>query len=273
MADASAGMRAKRGGMIEIEVISLYSGSKGNSTLVRSGRDAVLIDAGKSARALETALRSAGEDIDGVSAVFITHEHSDHVSALRIITKNHSVPVHMTEPAAKAGGLGSVFYPAMANIHPPLYSVQVGCMNVRSFVVPHDSSVCNGFRIETENDSVGIVTDCGRVTEDVYENLKGCRVVVIEANHDIRMLEEGPYDPALKARVASPFGHLSNSSCAETVVRLAGTGTESVILAHLSEINNAPDLAVRTVEEALRSAGSNVRVAAASQNQITRAEV
>ncbi|MBO4220195.1 MAG: MBL fold metallo-hydrolase [Clostridia bacterium] len=259
--------------MIGIEVISLYSGSKGNSTLVRSGRDAVLIDAGKSARALETALRSAGEDIDRISAVFITHEHADHLSALRVITKKHSIPVHMTEPAAKAGGLAAVYPSNSVNVHPPLYSVQVGSMRVRSFVVPHDSSLCNGFRIETENDSVGIVTDCGRVTEEVFENLAGCRIIVIEANHDIKMLEDGPYQPSLKARVASPLGHLSNSSCAETVVRLAGTGTESVLLAHLSEINNTPDLAVRTVEKALRSAGSGIRVAAASQNEITRAEV
>ena len=239
--------------MLTVDI--LFSGSSGNCTLVRSEKTQILIDCGKSARAVCTALRELGTDVSNISAVFITHEHSDHISALSVICKRNALAVHMTEKSAAALPDGCLFAESIVP-HPQIYSETVGDLEVSSFPLPHDSAAHVGYVIaDTDGDSFGIATDMGHVTDSAVENLSRCRRVMIEANHDIEMLREGSYPQFLKRRILSPRGHLSNEDCAGLACVLADSGCEAIALAHLSPENNVPSLAYSDVRCALDSAG------------------
>lgn len=250
----------------------LYSGSTGNAALLESGDDAFLIDAGKSARTLSAALAEAGCPPERLSAVFLTHEHRDHTTALAVFLKRHPMPVHATERCA-AALLSHADRDAIAPylvVHPPLFSVQVGPFCVSSFETPHDSPGSVGYRVRICREAVheiGYVTDVGCVTESVLTGLCGCEAAVIECNHDEAMLMTGPYPEDLKRRIASARGHLSNADCAAFAVKLAASGVRRLLLAHLSETNNTPELALAEVTAALK--GTDVTVRAAAPDRIT----
>ena len=242
--------------MTKTRIISLYSGSTGNATLVISGRSAILIDAGKSARSLCSAVRDAGFDIDRINAIFITHEHTDHISALEVLEKKHNIPVHMTEQSADKIRLfpGSSLAARIVR-HPPRFTVELDGMRVSSFCTSHDSAMSVGYRVEIEGDSesyvFGLATDTGYVTDEMREGLFGCDAVFIESNHDVEMLRTGPYPAELKRRILSRSGHLSNEDCATFAAYLAKNGTKSFTLGHLSEENNTPSTALSAVRSAL----------------------
>ncbi len=238
--------------MLKVDI--LFSSSSGNCTLVRTEKTQILIDCGRSARAVCTALREAGSDVGAVSAIFITHEHADHVAALGVLCRKKPIPVHMTEKSAAA--MPEKCRPDSLVVHPREYSETVGDIEVSSFPLPHDSADHVGYVVtDSCGDSFGIATDMGHVTESAIENLSRCRRVMIEANHDEEMLAEGRYPPFLKRRILSPRGHLSNSDCAELACLLAERGCEAIALAHLSPENNLPSLAYSDVRCALDSAG------------------
>ena len=250
----------------DCRVFVLYSGSGGNSVFIRVGKSAILIDAGKSARALCRALVEIGEDIKNIDAIFITHEHSDHISALEVLSKKNEIPIYMTEVSAKR------FDECPDSpVHKNLYrcgiefSQQIGEMTVRSFRTPHDSRMSVGYRIEFDNCgqrySLGLATDIGYVSESIRENLLGCDALIIESNHDEEMLMTGPYPRELKLRVASKRGHLSNRECSEFAMELADRGAYAFMLAHLSKENNLPDLAYEEISRALSGRGVSVAVA------------
>lgn len=238
-----------------MEVDILFSGSRGNCTLVRSGASEILIDCGKSARAVCTALKELGTDISRISAIFITHEHSDHTSALNVISSKNRIPIHVTSPSSEK--LMKQEYTAEnLVIHEIGYSVTVGEMEISSFPLPHDSAAHVGYLIKDRSgDTLGIATDMGHVTSTAFDSLSGCRRVIVEANHDVEMLREGPYPSDLKRRILSEKGHLSNPDCASLVCDLAEKGCEVFALAHLSPENNLPDLAYSEVRCALDSSG------------------
>lgn len=252
--------------MNRIKITSLYSGSAGNATLVKTERATILIDAGKSARALCNALRQAGSDPEHIDAVFITHEHTDHISALEVFLKKHSAPVHIT--CVSADLISPARFPNLCKnlvTHPPLFTERVGDLTVRSFLLSHDSAMCVGYRVETDfGYAFGHATDTGYVTDGMRDCLNGCTSVLLESNHDIDMLRFGAYPPDLKKRILSRHGHLSNDDCAAFAVGLAENGTENFMLAHLSEENNTPDYAIRTVGKAL-SPFEKARLFVASQ--------
>lgn len=250
----------------------LYSGSTGNAAVLTCGDHAVLIDAGRSAKMLCSALHAAGVSPDALSAIFLTHEHGDHTAALEVFLKHHPMPVHVAGASAnkllrRAGEhLRAALIP-----HPPLFTETVGGMIFSSFRTSHDSAESVGYRIAINGENgtryVGYATDLGVVTPDVEAGLCGCESVVLECNHDEEMLMSGPYPYDLKRRVASRRGHLSNADCAVFSARLAANGMKRLLLAHLSETNNLPDLALGEVRAAL--AGTGVHIAAASPTQIT----
>lgn len=248
--------------MSNIKVISLYSGSSGNATLVSTGGTDILIDAGKSARTLCASLCRAGCDIKKIRAVFVTHEHTDHISALAVLLKKNRIPVHMAEPTADAAEAACGRLPGLVR-HPPLFSERVGDMNISSFVLSHDSAACVGYRIDTDDgESLGFATDTGYVTEGMEKLLRGCEEVILESNYDEDMLKFGSYPPALKRRIGSRSGHLSNADCASFASRLAAEGTKHFMLAHISRENNTPEAALLTVKKALdRFPGIRVSVA------------
>lgn len=250
----------------EYRIVSLYSGSGGNSTFIRVGGDAILIDAGKSARALCRALTDIGEDIENIKAIFITHEHTDHVSALEVIAKKHALPIHITSVSAERFDERSTpccLFRMMT--HGVEFCEQVGELQVRSFRTPHDSRMSVGYRIEffdgEQKRTIGFATDIGYISDEIRENLRGCEAVVLESNHDLDMLMTGPYPRDLKLRVASKRGHLSNRECADFAIELAERGTRGILLAHLSKENNEPTLALEESERALGGLGVCVRVA------------
>ncbi len=250
----------------------LYSGSEGNAALLCAEGHAVLIDAGRNAKCLCAALREAGVEPDQLEAVFLTHEHRDHTAALDVFVKHHPVPVHITERSAEKmmPRAGTALREQLV-IHPPLYREEIGPFLFSSFLTSHDSAQSVGFRItvrEGEREHlIGYATDLGTVTPAVEAGLCGCEGVVLECNHDEEMLMEGPYPYDLKLRIASPKGHLSNRDCAAFATRLATNGMKRLLLAHLSETNNLPDLALAEVRSAL--AGTGVHIDAAAPDRIT----
>ena len=253
--------------MSNYRIISLYSGSTGNSFLVMTDHARILIDAGKNVKALTRALGEIGVDIDTLDAIFITHDHNDHTAALPVLLKHHPLPVHTVEASAQviASGMEETAR-ACIHRHPPLYSETVGDVRVRSFITPHDSRFSVGYRLEIGEGedavSVGYATDLGYVTEDVRQALLGCESVVLESNHDREMLLAGPYPRHLKERIWSRYGHLANDDCAALVSELAENGLKHLMLAHLSEQNNLPEIAYNETLMALGSADVTLAVAA-----------
>lgn len=249
-----------------MKIISLYSGSKGNSTLISAGGANILIDAGQNAKKLTAALAVVGLTPADIDAIFITHEHLDHTSALEVFLKKYHVPVHITEISAKR--LLSLGQPQFADnfiLHTPLFCETVKGVTVSSFPTPHDSDFCVGYHISFEENgkcvNVGFATDVGYVTDEVMLGLAGCESVVIEANHDVEMLKRGRYPRELKTRILSKRGHLSNSDCAMLAARLAQSGTKNIMLAHLSEENNEPAIAYDEVAATLGDPSVNIAVA------------
>jgi phosphoribosyl 1,2-cyclic phosphodiesterase len=228
---------------------TLYSGSKGNCSIVRINGTTVLVDAGRSAKYLCARLAACGIAPDEVDAVFITHSHVDHTSALATLTKKYGIPIYAAGAVARE--IAHLCAEGTLNAHPLRMSVSIGEITVSSFATSHDTYESVGYRFESEGRAFGVATDLGVVTDEVKRGLCGCSAAVIEANHDVEMLMSGPYPPELKRRILSARGHLSNESCAEFAVYLASQGASSLLLAHVSEINNSLELARAATERAL----------------------
>ena len=252
--------------MNSCRIVTLYSGSGGNSTFIRVADTAILIDAGKNAKRLCMALKSIGSDIEEIRAIFITHDHADHTSALEVLSKKHDIPIHITEESAR---IFDRIAPAPIHSrlvrHTPIFRVEVGDITVTSFMTPHDSMMSVGYRIEffegETKRAVGVATDIGYVTDEIREGLLGCEAVVLESNHDVYMLRHGTYPDVLKRRILSKRGHLSNEDSAALSAYLAGRGTRAFLLAHLSEENNEPTLAFEETERAVSDLGVSIAVA------------
>lgn len=238
-----------------MKVEILFSGSSGNCTLIRNEDTSILVDCGKSARAISLSLRPLGIELCDIDAVFITHEHTDHISALGVILSKYHIPVHITEPSAEKLESERGTMPGLT-VHPVKYSVNIGSLSISSFPLPHDSAAHVGYIITDDaGDRLGIATDMGHVTEEAVSNLSGCRRVIIEANHDVGMLISGRYPEYLKRRILSPRGHLENKEAAALACRLASDGAEVFALAHLSQENNLPSAAYSEVRKALDGDG------------------
>ena len=239
-----------------ITVETLFSGSSGNCTLIRTEQTAVLVDAGKNCKAVCAALAAVGLELSDLSAVFVTHEHSDHISALDVMTRRHRLPIHISSLSAPELCRRQSAAEAAVVHNGLLFEETVGDLTVRTFPLPHDSAGHVGYIFTSaDGDTAGVATDMGYATVDAFENLRLCRTVVLEANHDLAMLRHGGYPYVLKQRILSRGGHLSNVDAAALAAGLAEESTERLILAHLSRDNNTPVKAYTTVREALLAAG------------------
>ena len=240
--------------MDKLEICTLASGSKGNCTYVRYGDTAILIDQGLSLKELRVRANYRGIDLSQTDALFVTHEHSDHVKGVGAFARAYDTPVYI--PAACMGNFktedGDERY-----FVPNEYDGEVAVkgLSIKPFRVPHDAHYTVGYRISTGKEDVAIATDLGFVSDGTLAKLSGCKAVVLESNHDSLMLEGGRYPRMLKARIAGKNGHLSNDACAETVAALVYNGTEKIVLAHLSEENNTPELAFEASRELLAKRG------------------
>ncbi len=233
----------------------LFSGSSGNCLYVGTATDGLLIDAGVSARRIERALWEREIASDAIRAVLVTHEHSDHIRGLRVLCKRLRIPVYATAGTCAALRAEAVLEPETLCL-PLLDSQAVGDFLVTPFATSHDSRESCGYRITLPDERrVGVATDLGVMTTTVREQLCGCDLVHIESNHDVRMLENGPYPYPLKRRILSDIGHLSNEACARELPALVRSGTTRLFLGHLSRENNLPALAQSTAQAELTVAG------------------
>ena len=236
-------------------IYTLYSSSKGNSVYIEARDARILIDAGGSMRSLQNAMCAVGGALSKLHAVFVTHAHSDHTAALVMLMKKHHIPVHMTEDTACDFRQRCAPVCDTVTVHPRHYTVEVGSLTVRSFVTPHDSAGSVGYTVKGGDFHLGLATDMGFVTEEIFSSLCSCDRVIVESNYDCDMLTYGMDPPALKARIASRTGHLSNDGCAQLVAALADRGIKNFMLAHLSERNNTPETALRASCAALLKGG------------------
>lgn len=226
------------------EILQLFSSSKGNCCLVKSGADAFLIDAGMPARRIEEAIQAAGHSPAALRAIFLTHEHTDHIRGLDVLCKRYGLPVFLPRGCmeAVAAACPSALPFLRANDAGTL--VELEQTRIYAVRTPHDSLASVGFRIEFADETFGYFTDIGHLSAEVLRALSGCRRVVLESNHDITMLRNGPYPATLKRRILGLYGHLSNFDCAALLPHLIQYGTQRILLAHLSEHNNTPELAL-----------------------------
>lgn len=239
------------------EVIPLFSGSSGNSVLFRCGGKSFLLDAGVSCRTLSCALALFGESPESIAAVFVTHEHVDHIAGLEVLCKRYALPVYINSFSADSLRRSGRYPYLCGSIRPfePDTSEMLFGMAVKSFRTPHDSCGSVGYRFDDEEDSFAYATDIGYVSRLIARHLFGAKKVILESNHDLAMLQNGRYPQSLKKRILSEHGHLSNDDCAAFLPFLAENGTEEIILGHLSEENNTPELALSLSQKALRDAG------------------
>ncbi len=239
---------------------SLYSSSSGNSTYLASGKTGILIDAGVSAKKIKEALQGREIDPASISAIFVTHEHIDHIRGIRVLASNFKIPVYATEGTMK--GLEEA---EILNGKFPFHviekdsEIQVGDLIVKSFATPHDSNESCGFTVEFPDErTAAVATDVGCVTNELMNNIIGKDLVMLESNHDVGMLENGIYPYYLKRRILSNTGHLSNVACSEVASQLIERGTTRLFLGHLSTENNIPDLAFQTSYAAICETGAEI---------------
>lgn len=242
-----------------IVVRSLGSGSSGNALLIAVGETALLVDCGLRPPVLAAALRAAGTSFGRLTALLLSHEHADHARALPTVTR-HGVPVVATAGTARAAGVDS----ALAEVVGFGRSASIAGIEITPLAVSHDAAEPCGFSIRTPTARITVVTDLGCARPELAEAIGDSDLVVLEANHDEGLLRSGPYPPHLKRRVLSRRGHLSNADCGALLAEgLAGRPNPPTIwLAHLSQTNNRPALALRTVEDRLLNAGISANLVA-----------
>jgi phosphoribosyl 1,2-cyclic phosphodiesterase len=239
----------------------LASGSRGNCAVVASARTRILVDAGISCRETFKRMKSLGDDPQALSAILITHEHSDHVYGLATLAKRLRIPIFMTGATHQAWGRAlrteKGERPKLDKFEPfeSGHRFQVGDIEVKPFTIPHDAADPVGFTFRAEGIKVGVATDLGDLPVSVRDHLRGCDVLVMESNHDIEMLRVGPYPWSVKQRVMSRVGHLSNLALADFLTNDYDNSATFVVLAHLSEQNNHPEIARREAEKALATRG------------------
>lgn len=251
---------------------ALSSGSKGNSYLVAGEKSRILIDAGTTAKYLTDSLTSIGVSPEELDGIVVTHEHSDHIAAIKVLAKKYDLPVYanaktMQEILAKSGELPK----KNVRVFETGVDFCIGDLDIVPFRTPHDSVSSCGFSVYHKANKLTVATDIGHMTKTVLEACKQSDLLVLEANHDVDMLLNGPYSPYLKQRVQGPNGHLCNEVCGKTLAYLLDFGLKQAILAHLSEENNTPETAYKTVCDCLAERGAadqkDIRLDIALQNQ------
>ncbi len=235
---------------------SLFSGSSGNSLFVSDNNTKILIDAGLSGKRIQAALDAIEEDPREIGGILVTHEHSDHIHGVGVLSRRFDLPIYANQKtwAAMQKDLGKI---AEHNIK--LFNFEnpfaIQDLQIKAFQTSHDAADSAGFVISDGKKRLGIATDSGIITPEMHSALCGCDLVVLESNHDVSMLEAGSYPFYLKQRIKSDFGHLSNEIAGDLALTLVKEGTREVVLAHLSQENNYPLLAYETTARILTGAG------------------
>lgn len=255
-----------------VTVTVLGSGSSGNCTLVETDSTAILVDVGLSGRQIIERLRGLGRRLTNLDGIVLTHEHGDHTRGLPVICKQHQLPVYANRLTAEAVLNGSQQLPPIAwRVFTNGTVFCIGDLQIEPFTVPHDASDPVNFVVRHRVLALGILTDLGHVTRLVTERVRNVNLLVLEANHDVRLLQNDPARPwAIKQRILSRHGHLSNEAAAALAGEIAGDHLKCVVLAHLSRDCNRPELAIRAVGDQLHRRGfRNVQLTVATQDTPT----
>ncbi|MDO4178027.1 MAG: MBL fold metallo-hydrolase [Phascolarctobacterium sp.] len=253
--------------MSYFKIAMLASGSKGNSALIKAGEVYFLVDMGLSCRELTKRLEKVGVSPDELKGVFITHEHIDHIKGLETFTKKFSVPLYSSENTWR------VIVNRLKNIRRDnLYTISdefsIGEVKITSFSIPHDATDPHGYYFTSPNgEKCTYLTDVGHITKTLKKVVQGTTSLILETNHDVDMLKTGSYPYELKRRILSTLGHLSNESAGNFLAEL-DVLPEQIILAHLSQENNRPELALETVKNILAKSGKEGNFLVASQGEI-----
>jgi phosphoribosyl 1,2-cyclic phosphodiesterase len=246
----------------------LASGSKGNAIYVSDGQTAILVDAGLSGIQIERRLSAAGLSPHSLKALVVSHEHSDHVRGVGILSRRYKLPVYISRQTAAAAAA------QLGRLHRTCHfetgrTFTIDDLKIHPFATAHDAADPSGFTIGCNGRKIGIATDLGIATGMVKHHLRTCSLLILEANHDHVMLAEGPYPWPLKQRIKSRNGHLSNDDSRDLLAELKHDGLCHVVLAHLSEINNTPQKALEAVCQALGETPENIRMHVACQDRCT----
>lgn len=243
-----------------IKFCSLYSGSQGNCIFLGNDRTKILLDAGVNAKHIEQGLRAIGEDSKAISAILLTHEHKDHIQGAGVFARRYQIPIYTTARtwAAIIPCAGPLFETQRCVIDPSKGSLQLGDFQIQPFTVSHDAAHPVAYTIFTGDRQISVVTDLGYISPEVRTFVHGSDAILLESNHDLDMLEQGPYPWPLKQRIRGPKGHLSNDDAADFALELARDGTKIIFLGHLSQQNNTPALALGTAQEKLYAHGFGI---------------
>lgn len=255
-----------------VNFYTFYSGSKGNCTFISDKDTNILIDAGVSASKIINSLKDIGVSPEEIDAILITHEHSDHVAGVKVLSDRYGIPVYANESTmSKLVSAGQVSERAV-RITESGSSFSLRSAVVRSFRTPHDSAESVGYTIDMMDKKFGIATDTGCITKAMLSALAKCEAVLIESNHDVDMLRNGKYPYVLKRRIMSDNGHLSNENCAWLATQLTLWGTKRIALGHLSENNNTPEKAYEATEKMFSDnnikIGADVKLIVADKSKI-----
>lgn len=248
-----------------VSLTVLGSGSRGNCTVLSGGRTRLLVDAGFSCRETVRRMRAAGEDPRTLDGILISHEHSDHTSGASVLSRKLKLPVYMSEATYHAWSRYAPNGLERVEFFSPGRPFQVGDIQVLPFTIPHDAADPVGFTFRAEGMKLAIVTDLGYLPPSVVDHTRGCQVLMIESNHDLEMLRFGPYPWAVKQRVLSRVGHLSNLDLADFLRTDYDGSAAFLVLAHLSEQNNHPEIARKEAQRALRERAERYHLLLAAQ--------
>ena len=239
-----------------VRALALASGSSGNSIYLESRNTSILIDAGHNCKFLENNMKTQGIDPLGLSAILLTHEHSDHMSAVSVLARKYGLAVYGTKLTLEAArkrmtSTEKIIFREIL----PYESFVIGDLYCRAVRVSHDSVDAVAYKVDAGKAIVSVVTDTGLWSDEMSKELIGSDLIFLEANYDEEMLWTGPYPWPLKRRVASEYGHLSNLASAEAAYKLLTTGTSRIVLIHLSKVNNTPELAYEYISHYLAERG------------------
>jgi phosphoribosyl 1,2-cyclic phosphodiesterase len=250
-----------------VRLTILGSGSAGNCAYVETAETRLLVDAGLSARQIRTRLASIGRAPENLSGILITHEHSDHIQGLGALAEKLQIPVYCNRPTQEAIQR-QLNLRIACRLFATGVSFEIGDVLVETFAIPHDAQDPVGYLLRTNGANLGFLTDLGHVTKLVIQRVRPAHALVLEANHDIRMLQDCPHRPwSLKQRILSRHGHLSNDAAAEAAEQILSPDLRYLYLGHLSRECNRPELARHVVAERLDKLGaSHVTLNLASQN-------
>jgi len=230
-----------------MRLCALGSGSRGNATLIDSGSSRILIDCGFAARELAERAEHAGFDLATLDAILVTHEHGDHIRGVGAVARKYNVPVYCSHGSQRSGKLGNL--PAFHCINPHQAGYNIGDIQVEIVAVPHDAAEPCQFVFSANGKRLGILTDLGCITPNIIKAYEQLDMLLLEANHDTQMLHDGPYPPALQARVGGDYGHLNNQQSMSLLENINSANLQKLILGHLSEKNNHPDKVIQALQE------------------------